>query len=166
MTYQIETSGSDKRWWDYKDLFNTKGARARIYCVIGMGWFGQYSGNAVVSYFFPVMMGYAGIKDQHKQLMLNSLQPIFSLISSVIGALFSDRMGRRPPLLGATLFGSCCFAIMLGCTKATKESGNVSASYVSIVFTYLFMIVFSFAYTVSSKLEKTSYIQLLISNFF
>ena len=149
MSYQIETSGSDKRWWDYKDLFSTKGARARIYCVIGMGWFGQYSGNAVVSYFFPTMMKYAGITSSQEQLLLNGLQPVFSLVASVIGALYTDRMGRRPPLLGATFFGSICFSIMCACTRATVAFGNTSSSYASIAFTYLFMIVFSFAYTVS-----------------
>ncbi len=53
MDNRISQEGSDKRWWDYRDLFNTHAARRRMICVIGMAWFGQYSGNALVSYYFP-----------------------------------------------------------------------------------------------------------------
>lgn len=38
-------------WWDYRELFNTKAARYRLFLVIAMAFFGQWSGNNVVSYF-------------------------------------------------------------------------------------------------------------------
>lgn len=48
MTHQITSESNTRKWWDYRHLFNTKSARARIICVSGMAWFGQYSGNTVV----------------------------------------------------------------------------------------------------------------------
>jgi sugar porter (SP) family MFS transporter len=147
MSHQIEVTGADKRWWDYRDLFRTKSARARMWCVMGMGWSGQYSGNAIVSYFFTEMMKVAGIANPHTQLLLNGLQPVFSLFASIIGALLTDKMGRRPPMIGAQLFGSLCFAVLTGCSKAAMDNHNQQAGYASIAFTYLFMIVFSFCYT-------------------
>ena len=30
MRGQISTTASDKTWWDYRDLYSTKGARARL----------------------------------------------------------------------------------------------------------------------------------------
>jgi hypothetical protein len=41
MVEEIATEGSDKRWWDYASLFNTKDAWWRNACWMGMGLFGQ-----------------------------------------------------------------------------------------------------------------------------
>ena len=41
MIEEIATEGSDKRWWDYASLFNSKNAWWRNCCVMGMGLFGQ-----------------------------------------------------------------------------------------------------------------------------
>lgn len=147
MAHQIEVSGADKRWWDYSELFRTKAARSRLLCVVGIGWISQYSGNAIVSYFFTEMMKVANIKDAHTQLLLNGLQPVFSLLASIAGALLTDKVGRRPPMLIVQLLSSGCFAILTGCSKAAMEDGNSQAGYASIAFTYIFMIFFSFAVT-------------------
>lgn len=32
-------------WWDFRELFNTRQARYRLAMVIGMSFFGQWSGN-------------------------------------------------------------------------------------------------------------------------
>ena len=37
MVYDISSSGSDRRWWDYRDLLNTKETRYRTMLVIFMG---------------------------------------------------------------------------------------------------------------------------------
>lgn len=38
-------------WWDYRELVATRPARYRIMLVIAVAFFGQWSGNNVVSYF-------------------------------------------------------------------------------------------------------------------
>ena len=38
-------------WWDYRELANTRAARYRLALVVAMAFFGQWSGNNVVSYF-------------------------------------------------------------------------------------------------------------------
>jgi Sugar (and other) transporter len=35
MQQQIHTDASDKKWWDYRELFNTHSARRRLICVLG-----------------------------------------------------------------------------------------------------------------------------------
>lgn len=42
---------NDNPWWDFRELVNTRAARYRLWMVIGMSFFGQWSGNNVVSYF-------------------------------------------------------------------------------------------------------------------
>jgi MFS family permease len=41
MLQEISVTGSDKRWWDYRQLFNSKEARYRTMLVVAMAFFGQ-----------------------------------------------------------------------------------------------------------------------------
>lgn len=143
MENQISKEGSDKRWWDYRELFDTRAARRRMICVIGMSWFGQYSGNALVSYYFPVIVAQTGIDNPHTQLLLNALNPVISLVAAVMGALLLDRVGRRPFLLSGVLGMSLCLAVITGCTKLSIDAMNVSAGHAAIFFIYLFSAIFA-----------------------
>lgn len=42
-------------WWDFRELVNTRAARYRLAMVIGMAFFGQWSGNNVVRLFLRKM---------------------------------------------------------------------------------------------------------------
>jgi hypothetical protein len=48
---QLHLTRDENPWWDFRELVNTRAARYRLYMVIGMSFFGQWSGNNVVSYF-------------------------------------------------------------------------------------------------------------------
>jgi MFS family permease len=48
---QMALYKNENPWWDFRELYNTKAARYRIAMVICMAFFGQWSGNNVVSYF-------------------------------------------------------------------------------------------------------------------
>lgn len=43
MSQEIETEGSDKHWWDYRGLVNSKSSGWRMLCVVGMAFAGQVS---------------------------------------------------------------------------------------------------------------------------
>jgi MFS family permease len=148
MATQIGTNSSDKNWWDYRELFNTRSARRRLICVLGMATFGQLSGNSATGYYLPVMVEAAGINDSHTQLILNAVYPIICFIAAVIGARMNDTIGRRPLLLYSTVFCSFCFLVIFGTSKlATENPSNLSAANGTIAFIYIFGIVFSFGWT-------------------
>lgn len=44
-----EINPSDDRWWDFRELVRDKQSRYRAWMVIGIAFFGQWSGNNVVS---------------------------------------------------------------------------------------------------------------------
>lgn len=148
MTQQINTDASDKKWYDYHELYNTHSARRRLICVIGMACFGQISGNSLTSYYLPEMAKQAGIADPHTQLVLNAINPVLCLVASCAGARLTDKIGRRPLLLYSITFCSLCFAIMCGCSHLVAvDKSNTAAANASIAFIYVFGIVFSFAWT-------------------
>lgn len=49
MANQISSEASDKKWYDYHELWNTHSARRRLIGVLGMAVFGQISGNSLSS---------------------------------------------------------------------------------------------------------------------
>ncbi|KAI1258324.1 hypothetical protein MGN70_001373 [Eutypa lata] len=136
---------NDNPWWDFRELGNTKAARYRLAMVICMAFFGQWSGNNVVSYFMPEMIKTAGITDTSTQLLINAINPIFSMMGAVYGATLLDRLGRRTMML-AGLAGALVFYVML--TAFTAQTANhPSLSYGTIVSIYLFGICFAWGFT-------------------
>lgn len=148
MTSQISAEASDKKWWDYRELWSTHSARRRLICVIGMACFGQISGNSLASYYMPVMLDNANIKQPHTVLALNAINPILSMFGAVLGARMTDVIGRRPLLLYTIVFSSFCFAILTGTSKAAlDDKSNTAAGNASVAFIFIFGIVFSFGWT-------------------
>jgi MFS family permease len=148
MQQQIHTNASDKKWWDYRELFNRHSARRRLICVLGMACFGQLSGNSVTSYYLPVMLQNAGIASEKTQLLLNGIYPVICFLGAILGARMRDMLGRRPLLIYTTIFCSFCFAVITGTSKlATDNASNASAANTTIAFIYMFGIVFSFGWT-------------------
>lgn len=49
ITEDFAVTRNDNPWWDFKELFHTRAARYRLAMVIAMAFFGQWSGNNVVS---------------------------------------------------------------------------------------------------------------------
>ncbi|OLN87032.1 Lactose permease 19 [Colletotrichum chlorophyti] len=132
-------------WWDMRELVNTRAARYRLAMVIGMAFIGQWSGNNVVSYFMPEMFKAAGILDDNTQLLLNAINPIFSMIGAVYGATLLDKLGRRFMMLVGLTGSLCCYVMLTAFTASTET--NPDLSYGVIVSIYLFGIFFAWGFT-------------------
>ncbi|KAJ6444462.1 lactose permease [Purpureocillium lavendulum] len=145
---ELEMDGADKRWWDYRCLFNSRAAVYRaILCAVAVSAFSQWTGQGGVSYFLPGMLQTTGITDATTVLDINLGITIAGGVASCTGATLMDRFGRRKMLI------TCCIALallwggMIGGTGAFTESGNNAAAKASIAFIFLINIVFSCAYT-------------------
>ncbi|KXT11191.1 hypothetical protein AC579_830 [Pseudocercospora musae] len=136
---------NDNPWWDFKELGNTPAARYRLYMVIAMAFFGQWSGNNVVSYFMPEMIKQAGITDTSKQLLLNAINPIFSMLAAIYGATLLDKLGRRKMLLAGLSGGLVAYCLLTAFTAESEQHADLS--YGTIVSIYLFGICFAFGWT-------------------
>lgn len=148
MVNQISSEASDKKWWDYHELWDTHSARRRLICVLGMACFGQLSGNSLSSYYLPTMLVNAGITEQHKVLALNGINPVLCFFGACLGARMTDVVGRRPLLLYSIVFSSICFAILTGTSKISiDQPDNTSAANTTVAFIFIFGIVFSFGWT-------------------
>lgn len=64
----LNMDGADKRWWDYRALFRNRASVYRMMCNIAISIFGQWAGNAVLSYFLGAVLDGAGYKNKVSRL--------------------------------------------------------------------------------------------------
>ncbi|RDW56878.1 hypothetical protein BP5796_12945 [Coleophoma crateriformis] len=144
MQHQINTDGSDKKWWNYSELWSTRSRRRRLIIVVGMACIGQWSGNSSTSFYFPVMVANAGITSQHTKLLLNGINAPLGFFAVLFGARFSDRFGRRPLMLGSLAIVIVLLYTLSAVSKyAYTHTGNHSAANATIAIIYIFSIVVS-----------------------
>ncbi|KAL6871286.1 general substrate transporter [Trichoderma novae-zelandiae] len=155
----LNMDGADKRWWDYRALFRSRAAVYRLLCNITITVFGQWAGNAVLSYFLGSVLdtaGYTGTIAQANITLINNCQ---QFAWAILGAFLVDRVGRRPLLLFSF---AACTVVWLGMTVASAEfarsyvgddaNGNAiysnpSASKASLAMIFIFGAVYSVGIT-------------------
>ena len=79
----------------------------------------------------PQMIENAGIGSTNTQLLINAINPIFSMLAAIYGATLLDRLGRRTMLLGG-LAGALVTYCMLTAFTATATPNN-NLAYCTIV---------------------------------
>lgn len=159
----MSATRNDNPWWEFRELFNTKAARYRLYMVIAMAFFGQWSGNNVVNYFMPQMVKAAGITNPSTQLLINAINPIFSFLGALYGATLLDKLGRRVMLMAGLGGGLFAYILLTAFTAASETKPNLS--YGTIVSIYLFGIFFAWVstYLLSRQQQQTVWTARLFS---
>ncbi|KAF4635184.1 hypothetical protein G7Y89_g2910 [Cudoniella acicularis] len=143
----LEMDGADKRWWDYSALFKNKSTCYRLFCNVCISIFGQWAGNAVLSYFLSKVLQTVGIRStvgQANIILINNCQQFFW---ALLGANLVDRVGRRPLLL-FSLYTKSIPALPPGADPSTQVFGtNKAAGTASLAFIFIFGAIFSVGFT-------------------
>ncbi|CRK22047.1 hypothetical protein BN1708_013280 [Verticillium longisporum] len=136
-----------KDLFDLRVLFESRASRYRIMLNIVFSWFGQFSGNNIISYYLPIMLNGIGITDTNTKLILNIAYSIVGWVFSAAGARLHDIVGRRKMLMGTAAGMTVSLAIVAGCAAAYEDHGIQNASTVTIVFIFLFGATFAVGFT-------------------
>ncbi|KDQ50464.1 hypothetical protein JAAARDRAFT_141972 [Jaapia argillacea MUCL 33604] len=144
MRGMIKTSGSDKRWYDYRDLVNSRGARHRTFLALCIGFFGQID-LPPTSYYMPLMAEKAGVTSEKQRLLMNALQSPIMTIATLLGVRFIDKAGRRPMLMGSSTICSICVLIIVICSAKQNQVAGLGLTGISFV--YVFLFAFAFVWT-------------------
>ena len=99
----ISMSGSDKRFWDYSELFNTHNSRWRVLCMFIPSVFGQWSTGGITGYYIGGLLQTAGITNPKRVLSINLGQTVLSAAGAYIGATYASKWRRRPMMMGACI---------------------------------------------------------------
>jgi MFS family permease len=87
----------------YLAFFKTKGNLHRFFIILAVGFFSQWSGNGLTSYYLTLVMDSIGYTSQGTQTLVNGILQIWGLVTSVFFALLVNKFGRRTLFLASTI---------------------------------------------------------------
>ena len=147
------------KWWDYSILVKTPAARYRMWILVLVTIFNQFTGGGVISYYLPSILQTVGITSSSQQLLMNALNNVFSFLGGICGTFFVDKAGRRPMLLwGVFLTGFIYVPINVLAGLADGHIGK-SSGYAFIAMMFLYGIVISFTWTPLQALYPAEILQ-------
>ncbi|GJJ12800.1 hypothetical protein Clacol_007045 [Clathrus columnatus] len=131
----------------YLSLFRTPGNLRRIRIIVALGFFSQWSGNGLISYYQNRVLDALGISGTSTQLLINGILQIWNLAVSLVASALCERAGRRP------LFIISCVGMLVMWTAQTICFAEVSihnttpAAHAFIAFIFLYYGAYDLAFT-------------------
>ncbi|KAL4804576.1 general substrate transporter [Aspergillus unguis] len=134
----------------WQELWSTPGNRHRSIILISIGFFSQWSGNGIVSYFLPKVLELIGITNAHKVLSINLGLNAVNVVSATGICFFVDRFGRRRLFLTSCIGMLLCFVsttIALGRFGHGPNGADDNAGNTVIAFIFFYYIFYNIGFS-------------------
>jgi len=120
------------------DFLRTKSNRRRIGIITAIGFFSQWGGNGLISYYLKQVMDQIGITNSQTQLGINGGLKTQGLLFNIFFSFFIDRIGRRPIYLISTIGTLVTFNIwtIISARYATEPAKGLGYGFVFMIFAY------------------------------
>ena len=137
------------------DFLKTKGNRKRIGIITAIGFFSQWSGNGLISYYLKQVMDNIGITDAQTQLGINAGMKSQALIENIALSFYIDKFGRRPIYLVSTIGTLVTFTIwtIISARYAIAPAKGLGYGFVFMIFAY--GLCYDFKYVTLPIIPKT-----------
>ena len=130
------------------ELFRTKANRKRTLIAVITGWFGQWNGVGVVSYYLTLVLNSIGIIKAKDQTLINGLLQIFNwLAATFAGAMMVDRLGRRTLFLASTAGMLASYVVWTGLTSSFVHTKNEDTGRAVVAFIFIYYFFYDIAWT-------------------
>jgi MFS family permease len=159
------------------ELIRTPANRRRTLIAVIVGWFAQWNGVNLISYYLTLVLNTIGITAPKDQTLINGLLQISNWLAAIfVGALMVDRLGRRTLFLTSTAGMLVSYVIWTGLTShfvATHDESTGRAVVAFVFITFFFYaiawapllqayIVEIFPYTLRGRGVSTMYISTFV----
>ncbi|KAH7249251.1 hypothetical protein FSOLCH5_014817 [Fusarium solani] len=130
------------------ELVRTPANRRRTLIAVIVGWFAQWNGVGVVSYYLVLVLNTIGITKVKDQTLINGLLQIFNwLASTFLGALMVDRLGRRTLFLVSTAGMLAAYVVWTGLTSHFVNTHNEATGRAVVAFIFIYYLFYDIAWT-------------------
>ena len=120
------------------DIFRN-GAMFRRFAIAGcIGFFGQVSGNGLITYYFSSILRLVGISDNHSVQVIILCYNCWAFCNSVPLAIFMPRFPRRLVFMGSAVGMGLCFIAWTISSARFDIDGEHAAGVTTIVFIFLY----------------------------
>ncbi|KAH6723180.1 general substrate transporter [Leptodontidium sp. MPI-SDFR-AT-0119] len=154
---ELEKSTGSTTW---KSMVSSKGNRYRVFIVICMGTFSQWSGNGLISYYLARILDSIGITNKGTQALINGILSIWNFGIALTSAFLTERIGRRPLFRISTIGMLIIFTVWTICSALFAQTGANSAAIAVLVFIFIFQFFYCIAFSplpVAYSVEILSY---------
>ncbi|KAK5045722.1 hypothetical protein LTR84_009091 [Exophiala bonariae] len=136
---------SSTSWFD---LVRTPANRKRTLIAIITGWFAQWNGVGVVSYYLVLVLNTIGITKVKDQTLINGLLQIFNwLVATFLGAFMVDRLGRRFLFLLSCAGMLISYIIWTGLTSYFVSARGEATGRAVVAFIFIYYFFYDIAWT-------------------
>ncbi|KZL78159.1 hexose transporter [Colletotrichum tofieldiae] len=115
---RLESEAS--RTTSYLSFFHTPGNRRRFLIILCVGFFSQWSGNGLISYYLSLILNSIGYTSQDTQTLINALITLWGLFWGILASTLVNRFRRRTMFLASTIGSLVCYVIWTA-LQATYE---------------------------------------------
>jgi MFS family permease len=142
LTLEQEFEGSG-----WLELFRTPGNRRRLIILVSLGFFSQWSGNGLVSYYMSDVLQKAGVESPKLRLEISGILNIINFITALGMCFVIDKFGRRPLFLFATGGMLMSFCVWTICAAEFVRTAIPSAGYAEVAFIFLYYVFYNSAWS-------------------
>ncbi|KAF2658594.1 general substrate transporter [Lophiostoma macrostomum CBS 122681] len=143
LTFEGDTV-SQNSWFE---LIRTPANRKRTLIAVLVGWFAQWNGVGIISYYLTLVLNTIGITAAREQTLINGLLQISNWLAAIfVGALMIDRIGRRTLFLASTAGMCVSYIIWTALTATFVESHNAEMGKAVVAFIFIFFFFYAIAW--------------------
>ncbi|KAH7380217.1 general substrate transporter [Phaeosphaeria sp. MPI-PUGE-AT-0046c] len=112
----------------YLAFFKTRGNMLRFFIILAVGFFSQWSGNGLISYYLTLVLDSIGITSQETQTLINGILTIWNLITSLAFSLLVNKFRRRTMFLTSTALMLVCFIVWTALESTFEKQVNATGT--------------------------------------
>jgi hypothetical protein len=131
----------------YMSFFKSRGNRHRLLIIVLVGFFSQWVGNGIISYYLARILSSVGVTNSTQQAGLNGGLQVWNWLWAIGAALLCEKLGRRPLWLTSAIGMLVCYISITACSAVFAEKGTIGAGYAVIAFIFLYNGSYSIAFT-------------------
>ncbi|KAG8856603.1 hypothetical protein FRB96_006363 [Tulasnella sp. 330] len=131
----------------YIRLFATKGNRRRMRIIVALGFFSQWSGNGLVSYYINLVLETAGIEQTSLKTLINAILQLFNFFMAIGSAAIVDRVGRRTLFLISNCGMLVAFGLWTMLSALREQTGSKVAGQATVGIIFLYYGFYDIAYS-------------------
>lgn len=128
-------------------FLKTPGNRHRLIILLTVGFFSQWSGNGLVSYYLTLVLNQIGITNTNTQLVINGVLQIINAIVAIGQCFFVDRIGRRTLFLISTSGMLLAFCVQTICSARFAIDASQASATSVVVFIFVYYVFYNLAYS-------------------
>ncbi|TVY15188.1 Lactose permease [Lachnellula arida] len=143
-TLKLEQELEGNKW---SELWNKPGNRHRLIVLISLGFFSQWSGNGLVSYYIHIVLDQIGLKESSIQLLINGVLQLVNIVVATGMCFFVDRLGRRLLFLVSTGGMFVVFLIWTICSAQFEMHHTKGSANAVVVMIFLYYVFYNIAWS-------------------